>query len=107
MLRDLLTQIWCTKLVLDIPEHVESENVNLKIGYRPYLYQLFSKRDFHFIKCGENWWKMTKNWFFWFFWKISFFECYRSKTVSDVFRGLKNVEKAEKSLKIGQILSQF
>jgi hypothetical protein len=27
------------------PEHVESENIKLKIGYRPYLYQLFSKRD--------------------------------------------------------------
>jgi hypothetical protein len=50
-----------TELVLDTPEHVESENIKLKKGYRPYLYQLFSKRDFNFIKCGENWRKMTQN----------------------------------------------
>jgi hypothetical protein len=39
-------------LILDTPEHVDSENIKLKIGYRPMLYQLFSKRDFYFIKCG-------------------------------------------------------
>jgi hypothetical protein len=38
---------------LDTPEHVDSENIKLKIGYRPFLYQLFSKRDFYFIKCGK------------------------------------------------------
>jgi hypothetical protein len=27
-----------------------SENIKLKIGH-----QLFSKRDFYFIKCGSNW----------------------------------------------------
>jgi hypothetical protein len=32
-------------LILDNPEHVDSENIKLKIGYRPLLYQLFSKRD--------------------------------------------------------------
>jgi hypothetical protein len=33
-------------LILDTPEHVNSENIKLKIGYRPSLhYQLFSKRD--------------------------------------------------------------
>jgi hypothetical protein len=32
-------------LILDTPEHVDSENIKLKIGYRPLLYQLFSKRD--------------------------------------------------------------
>jgi hypothetical protein len=39
-------------LFLDTPEHVDSENINLKIGHGSYLYQLFSKRDFYFIKCG-------------------------------------------------------
>jgi hypothetical protein len=34
-------------LILDTPEHVDSENIKLKIGFRS-----FSKRDFHFIKCG-------------------------------------------------------
>jgi hypothetical protein len=33
-------------LILDSPEHVDSENINLKIGRRIFLYQLFSKRDF-------------------------------------------------------------
>jgi hypothetical protein len=28
------------------PEHVDSENIKLKIGSRSLLYQLFSKRDF-------------------------------------------------------------
>jgi hypothetical protein len=37
---------------LDTPEHVESENINLKIGNGSSLYQLFSKRDFYFINCG-------------------------------------------------------
>jgi hypothetical protein len=48
MLRDLLTQK-CSHnflLILDTPEHVDSENINLKIGYGSSLYQLFSKRDF-------------------------------------------------------------
>jgi hypothetical protein len=49
MLRDMLMY---KKLVLDTPEHVESEYIKLKIGYCPYIYQLFSKRDFYFIKCG-------------------------------------------------------
>jgi hypothetical protein len=40
MLRDLLT------LIFDTLEHVDSENIKLKIGSRPLLYQLFSKRDF-------------------------------------------------------------
>jgi hypothetical protein len=39
-------------LFLDTHEHVDSENINLKIGHGSYLYQLFSKRDFYFIKCG-------------------------------------------------------
>jgi hypothetical protein len=33
-------------LILDTPEHVDSENIKLKIGSRSLLYQLFSKRDF-------------------------------------------------------------
>jgi hypothetical protein len=33
------------KLILDTPEHVESENNNLKIGNGSSLYQLFSKTD--------------------------------------------------------------
>jgi hypothetical protein len=52
MLRDLLTQIaWNKKwlLILDTPEqtpeHVDSENIKLKIGCGSFLYQLFSKRD--------------------------------------------------------------
>jgi hypothetical protein len=40
------------QLILDTPEHVESENINLKIGNGSSLYQLFSKRDFYFINCG-------------------------------------------------------
>jgi hypothetical protein len=55
MLRDLLTQKCLHKkrlLILDVPEYVDSENIKLKIGHRPLLYQLFSKRDFYFIKCG-------------------------------------------------------
>jgi hypothetical protein len=32
-------------LVLDTPEHEDSENLTYKIGYGSYLYQLFSKRD--------------------------------------------------------------
>jgi hypothetical protein len=53
--RDLLTQIaWNKKwlLILETPEHVDSENIKLKIGCGSFLYQLFSKRDFYFIKCG-------------------------------------------------------
>jgi hypothetical protein len=38
--------------VLDTPEHVESENIKLKIGHGSSAYQLFSKRDFYFINCG-------------------------------------------------------
>jgi hypothetical protein len=40
----------------DTPENVDSENVKLKIGYRPLLYQLFSKRD----KIHKNWLKLAK-----------------------------------------------
>jgi hypothetical protein len=48
MLRDLLTQKCAQKqrlLILDTTEHVDSENIKLKIGRRTFLYQLFSKRD--------------------------------------------------------------
>jgi hypothetical protein len=48
MLRDLLTQKCVHKkrlLILDIPEHVDSEKIKLKIGSRSLLNQLFSKRD--------------------------------------------------------------
>jgi hypothetical protein len=48
--------------------------------------------------------KMTKNWIFRFFWKSLILYCIRSKNVSNVFHGLKNVKKAEKSLKICQFL---
>jgi hypothetical protein len=34
----------------DPPDHVDSENIKLKIGSRSLLYQLFSKRDLKFIK---------------------------------------------------------
>jgi hypothetical protein len=46
--RDLLTQKCAQKrfLILDTPEHVDSENITLKIGSRSLLYQLFSKCDF-------------------------------------------------------------
>jgi hypothetical protein len=72
MLRDCLTQIRRTSkwlLFLDTTEHVDSENINLKIGHGSYLYQLFSKRDFYFIKCGWNWQKLI---FFDFFEKVAF-----------------------------------
>jgi hypothetical protein len=48
MLRDLLTQKCSHKkrlMILDSPEHVDSEKLKLKIGHRPLLNQLFSKRD--------------------------------------------------------------
>jgi hypothetical protein len=45
MLMDLLTQKSGKKLVLDTPEHVDLENINLKIGHGSSAYQLFSKRD--------------------------------------------------------------
>jgi hypothetical protein len=32
-------------LILDTPDHVDSENIKLKIGFRSSAYQLFSKRD--------------------------------------------------------------
>jgi hypothetical protein len=55
MLRDELTQMTSQKNPVTVfvpPEHVESENINLKIGYGSSLYQLFSKRYFYFINCG-------------------------------------------------------
>jgi hypothetical protein len=50
------TAVFTPKLlfVLDIPEHVESENIKYQIGYGSSLYQLFSKRDFYFIKLAKN-----------------------------------------------------
>jgi hypothetical protein len=45
MLMDLLTQKSGKKLVLDTPEHVDLENINLKIGHGSSAYQIFSKRD--------------------------------------------------------------
>jgi hypothetical protein len=48
MLRECLTQIRWTKkwlLILDTPEHVDSEKRLMKLGYDSFLYQLFSKRD--------------------------------------------------------------
>jgi hypothetical protein len=56
MLRDLYTQKCSHKkwlLILDTPEHVDSENIKLKISYRPLLYQLFSKRD-SYLKCNRS-----------------------------------------------------
>jgi hypothetical protein len=54
MLRDLFTQIaWNKKglLILDTPEHVDSENIKLKIGFcGSFLYQLFSKRNLNIHK---------------------------------------------------------
>jgi hypothetical protein len=41
-------------LILDTPEHVDSENIKLKIGPWTFLYQLFSKRDFLMHKIGRN-----------------------------------------------------
>jgi hypothetical protein len=38
------------------PEHVDSENIKLKIGSRSLLYQLFSKRDF----IHKMWLKLAK-----------------------------------------------
>jgi hypothetical protein len=50
MLSDLLTQKLLQKkrlLILDTPEHVDSEKINRQIDLGPPrpLYQLFSKRD--------------------------------------------------------------
>jgi hypothetical protein len=47
-LRDLLTQKFVHKkrlLIVDTLEHVDSENIKLKIGPWSYLNQLFSKCD--------------------------------------------------------------
>jgi hypothetical protein len=71
MLRDCLTQIpWTNKglLILGTTEHVDSQKRWMKIGYGSFLYQLISKRDFYFIKCGWNWPKMTKTFFCRFCW---------------------------------------
>jgi hypothetical protein len=40
-------------LILDTQEHVDSENIKLKIGYGSSLYQLFSKRE-KVAKIGKN-----------------------------------------------------
>jgi hypothetical protein len=50
-------------------------------------------------KIGKNWQKLAK---FEFEFEFEFFDCIRSKTVSNVFHGLKNVKIAENSSKIGQ-----
>jgi hypothetical protein len=42
---------------LDSPEHVDSENIKLKIGSRPLLHQLFSKCDLN----NKMWLKLAKN----------------------------------------------
>jgi hypothetical protein len=87
---------------------VHSENKKLKIGYGLWQLssQLFSKRDFYFIKCGKNWQKLTINGIFRFFLKSLIFECniLKLSLKSNVFHDLKNVKIAEKSLKIGQLL---
>jgi hypothetical protein len=46
MLRDLLTQKWSQIflfLILDTPEHVDSENITFKIGRWSSVYQLKKK----------------------------------------------------------------
>jgi hypothetical protein len=50
MLSDLLTQKFVQKkllLILDTPEHVDSEKLNRQIDLGAPLYQIFSKRDFN------------------------------------------------------------
>jgi hypothetical protein len=97
-------------LFLDSPEHVDSENLIKQISFGRSAYHFFSKRDFYFIKCGENWQKLTKNGIFRFFWKSLILYCIRSKNVWDVFHDLKNVKIANRSLKICQfwpILANF
>jgi hypothetical protein len=69
-----------------------------------FLYKLFSKRDFYHIKCGWNWQKMTKNWFFR---KNLIFDYIRCKNVWDVFHDLKNVKIAQRSKKICQFWLYF
>jgi hypothetical protein len=65
MLRDLLTQKSVNKktvTVLDTLEHVDSGNMNFKIGRPSSVYQLFSKRDLNsqnVAKIGQNWPKLT------------------------------------------------
>jgi hypothetical protein len=83
MLRECLTEIrWTRKclLFLDTPEHVDSENINLKIGHGSYLYQLFSKRNFYFkyvVEIGKKWPKMD---FFDFLEKVLFLTIFIVKT---------------------------
>jgi hypothetical protein len=102
MLRECLTQIrWTSKWLpfLDTLEHVDSKNINLKIGHGSYLYILFSKRDFYFIKCGWNWQKMSKNGFFRFFWKSLIFDYICCKNVRDVFHDPEKRENSPKKFK--------
>jgi hypothetical protein len=40
-------------MILDTPEHVDSENIKLKIGYGSYLYQLFSKCDLNSLNVAK------------------------------------------------------
>ena len=58
-----MTQIWWTSkwlLFLDTPEHVDSENINFKIGHAWELpLPTFFKTWFKFIKYSQNWSKLT------------------------------------------------
>jgi hypothetical protein len=58
MLRDLLTQKCAHKkrlLILDTPEHVDSENIKLKIGSQSLLNHFFQNVIFKVAKIGQKW----------------------------------------------------
>jgi hypothetical protein len=73
MVRDLLTQKCAQKKVIGFgyPRACRIRKHHILIGHLSSAFQLFYKM----------WLKLTKNEIFRFFWKISIFECYRSKTV--------------------------
>jgi hypothetical protein len=51
---------------------IRKYQIENRLPSNPSLYQLVSKRDFFFIKCGKNWQKMTKYGIFDFFEKSRF-----------------------------------
>jgi hypothetical protein len=60
MLRDELTQKCFSILDTRAQSKYRFRKLNRPISYRPYLDQLFSKRDFYFIKLA----KINKKWNF-------------------------------------------
>jgi hypothetical protein len=41
------------QLILDTPEHVDSENIKFKIGRQSFVYQLLKKRDLNSLNVAK------------------------------------------------------